>query len=92
MDHHKQKPLTSNSSNSIQPKHRTTVVISKWDQSKEILSQIEKARVTFSNRKSLFTSKDISFQVKLELVGCYVFSVLFYGLKVWTTTETAGGF
>lgn len=37
--------------------------------------------------KMLFTSKDISLQLKLRLMRCYVLSVLFYGVEAWTTTE-----
>jgi len=37
--------------------------------------------------KKLFTSKDISLQLKLRLVRCYIFSVFFYGVEAWTTTE-----
>ena len=64
-----------------------TTVNAKWDQASEIRSRIEKARAAFNNMKKLFTSKDISLQLKLRLVRCYVFSVLFYGVEAWTTTE-----
>jgi len=41
----------------------------------------------FNNMTKLFTSKDISLQLKLRLVRCYIPSVLFYGVEAWTTTE-----
>jgi len=40
-----------------------------------------------NNKKKLFTSKDISLQLQLRLVRCYIFSVLLYGLEAWTTTD-----
>jgi len=64
-----------------------TKVNAKWHQPSEIRSRVEMARAAWHNMKKLFTSKDTSLQLKLRLVRCYIFSVLFYGVEAWTTTE-----
>lgn len=50
----------------------------------EISSRIERARGVFMNMKKYFSSRDISIQLKLRMLKCYVFSVLFYSMEAWS--------
>lgn len=54
------------------------------DNSQEIKTRIEKARGTFMKMKKVFCSRDLSLELKIRLMRCYVLSVLYYGLESWT--------
>ncbi|KAL3268742.1 hypothetical protein HHI36_007844 [Cryptolaemus montrouzieri] len=62
-------------------------VSSDWDQSMGIKTRIKKARTAFNNMKPLFTSRDLSINLKYRLAKCYIFSILLYGVEAWTMTE-----
>jgi hypothetical protein len=54
------------------------------DSSAEIKIRIEKARSIFTKMKRVFCGRDLSLEMKLRLMRCYVLSVLFYGMESWT--------
>ena len=61
-----------------------TVINENNDSSEEIKIRVEKARATFTKMKKVFCGRDLSLQLKIRLVRCYVLSVLFYGMETWT--------
>jgi hypothetical protein len=64
-----------------------TIVNEQWDHSQEIKSRIEKARGAFNNMSRLFKSHNLDLNIKVRLLRCYVFSVLYYGVESWTITD-----
>lgn len=54
------------------------------ESSEEIKIRIEKARAIFTRMKRVFTARDLSLEIKVRLVRCYILSVLFYGMETWT--------
>lgn len=58
-----------------------------WDNSQEIKIRIEKARAAFIQMSKLFKSHNLTLEIKLRLLRCYVFSILLYGVESWTLTE-----
>jgi hypothetical protein len=67
--------------------HLGSLVNDQWDHSVEIKSRIEKARAAFFRMKKILCGRELSLQLRMRLVRCYVFSVLFYGVESWTLTE-----
>lgn len=57
-----------------------TITNERQDNSQEIRRRIEKAR-------TLFKSHNLSIDMELRLLLCYVFSVLLYSLEIWTLTK-----
>ena len=55
---------------------------------KEIRSRVEQSRAAFLNMKNLFTKKELNLGLRLWLLQCYVYSVLFYGCESWTLDST----
>ena len=55
---------------------------------KEIRSRVEQARRIFTSMKSLFTSRDLSMQLRIRLLRCYIFPVLLYGAESWTLSPS----
>uniref|UniRef100_A0A8D8Q737 Uncharacterized protein n=2 Tax=Cacopsylla melanoneura TaxID=428564 RepID=A0A8D8Q737_9HEMI len=39
--------------------------------------------------QKIFKSHDLHLDIKIRLLRCYVFSVLFYGVEAWTLTEAS---
>ena len=66
-----------------------TIVNEQWEQSQEIKSRTERARAVFNKMKNIFTSHDLTMTIKMKLIRCYVFSVLFYGVESWTLTKAS---
>ena len=54
------------------------------DCKKEIRARIELARSTFFQMRNFFTRRDLSLDLRMRMVRCYVFSVLLYGCESWT--------
>lgn len=61
-----------------------TVITENNDCKQEIKSRIGKARSTFDNMRKILCSNDLSLQLKVRMLRCYVFSVLLYGMEAWT--------
>ena len=53
----------------------------------EIRSRIGLAKNAFSKRYKLLTNKNISFQTRLALTKCYVWSLLTYACDTWTLSK-----
>lgn len=60
-----------------------------WDLSKEIIIRIEKARSIFTKMRNVLCSHDLSLDLKIRILRCYVFSTLLYGVEAWTLTEAS---
>lgn len=65
-------------------KHLGTIVNENNDHSEEIRSRIGQARRVFNKMRGVFCTKELSLHLKIRLLRCYVFSVLFYGMEAWT--------
>jgi hypothetical protein len=50
----------------------------------EIRKRIGMAKNTFNNMKQVLTNKQISTQLKIRLVKCYVCSTFIYASETWT--------
>lgn len=65
-------------------KHLGTNVNENNDHTEEIRSRIGQARNVFNKMRRVFCTKELSLNLKIRLLRCYVFSVLFYGMEAWT--------
>ena len=57
------------------------------DCKKEIKCRIEQARRQFMSMKKLFVRSDLSLQLRMRMIRCYVFSILLYGCESWTLDQ-----
>ena len=60
----------------------------KWDLLQEIKCRIEQARTSFRKMQKVLTNRELKITLRIRLLRCYVFSILFYGMEAWTLTET----
>ncbi|XP_071580242.1 uncharacterized protein [Temnothorax nylanderi] len=65
-------------------KYLGTIMTSLYDPKKEIRSRIEQARRTFTSMKTFFTRSDLSLNLRVRMIRCYIFSTLLYGCESWT--------
>jgi hypothetical protein len=68
-------------------KYLGCMVNERWDHSQEIKCRIEQARGVFIKMQDILTNKDLSLDLKMRIVRCYVFPVLLYGMEAWTLTN-----
>jgi hypothetical protein len=54
----------------------------------EIKRRIGIAKTTFSKMSKLLTNHNISYQLRLRLTKCYIWSVLMYACETWTLTSS----
>ena len=52
----------------------------------EIVKRICQAKIAFNNKKTIFTSKNISLKTRKNLLKTYVWSIALYGCETWTIT------
>ncbi|KAL4120153.1 hypothetical protein QTP88_012884 [Uroleucon formosanum] len=64
-----------------------TVINDQWDNAEEIKCRIGKARSVFNLMNASFKSHNLSIQLKIRLLRCYMFSTLLYGAETWTLTK-----
>ena len=64
-----------------------TIVNDKNDCSQEIKARIGQARSTFNQMRNVLCNRDLSLTLRIRLLKCYVFSVLFYGVEAWTLKQ-----
>lgn len=62
-------------------------VNAQWDMSLEIRCRVEQARCSFQRIQKVLTSRDLTMDLRIRLLRCYVFSILLYGVEAWTLTE-----
>ncbi|KAI5752582.1 hypothetical protein M8J77_018365 [Diaphorina citri] len=65
-----------------------TNVNSSMDYGAEIKIRIEKARASFMKMKKLFTNRDLSLDLRIRMLRCYIFTVLLYGVEAWTLNKS----
>ena len=46
-------------------------------------------KAAFNNKKTLFTSK-VDFNLRKELVKCYIWSIALYGAETWALRKVKG--
>jgi hypothetical protein len=63
------------------------VINDQWDNTEEIKCRIGKSRNVFNSISASFKSHNLSLQLKIRLLRCYVFSTLLYGAETWTLTK-----
>lgn len=61
-----------------------TSVNCSMDYCSEIKIRIEKARASFVKIRKLLCSRDLSLDLRVRMLRCYVFPVLLYGAETWT--------
>lgn len=66
-----------------------TIITENNDYTAEIRVRIEKARANFVKMKKILCSKDLTLALKIRLTKCYVHSVLYYGVELWTLKQEA---
>ena len=54
---------------------------------KEIQIRIAMAKTRFESMSKLFTSKQLSINLRLRMLTCYIYSVLLYGCETWTINK-----
>lgn len=52
------------------------------DWTKEIQIRIEKARSAFMNMKRILSSRNLSQEIRVWLVKCYIYYIVLYGLQI----------
>ena len=65
-------------------KYLANILDNQCDSKKEIRCRIEQARKQFFNMKKFFIRSDLSLQLRIRMIRCYIFSVLLYGCESWT--------
>ena len=65
-------------------KYVGTILNDSCDINREIWSRIEQARRTFLNMKNVFTRSELSLNLCMRMVRCYIFSVLLYRCESWS--------
>ena len=53
----------------------------------EIKIRIAKAKSSFSEMKSLLTSKELTLSLRKRLLNCYIYPIFLYGAETWTLTK-----
>ena len=53
----------------------------------EIKIRIAKAKSSFSEMKSLLTSKELTLNLRKRLLNCYIYPIFLYGAETWTLTK-----
>jgi hypothetical protein len=65
-------------------KYLGTLADENCDTKREVRSRIEQARTAFIAMKKFFVTTEISLELRLRMVQCYVLSILLYGCEAWT--------
>ena len=65
-------------------KYLGSIMNDQCDPKKEVRSRIEQARKTFISMRRFFVRSDLSLELRVRMVRCYIFSVLLYGCESWT--------
>lgn len=61
-----------------------TIINNQCDPKIKIKARIEQARKTFINMKHFFTRRELSLELRMRMIRCYIFSTLLYGSEGWT--------
>ncbi|CAG9834953.1 unnamed protein product [Diabrotica balteata] len=67
----------------LQYNYLGTIINEFWDNTQEIKCRIGKTKSAFLTMSSMFKSNDLTLEIKIRLLKCYVYSVLLYGVKMW---------
>lgn len=65
-------------------KYLGTIMNETCDGNREIRSRIEQARSTFLSMRNMFRRSELSLDLRLRMLRCYVVSTLTYGCESWT--------
>lgn len=69
-------------------KYLGSLVNQQCDPKLEIRSRIAQARITLNNMKTLLANRNLSLELRIRILRCYVFPVLLYGCESWTIDAT----
>ncbi|KAI5743314.1 hypothetical protein M8J77_016763 [Diaphorina citri] len=58
-----------------------------WNQQHEIKRRIEMAGAAFNKMRTILCNMRLKLTTRIRVLKCYVFSVLLYGVEIWTLTE-----
>jgi len=58
-----------------------------WDHSREIRCRIEKARTVFNRLRKVLCNMHLNITIRTQVLKCYVFSTLLYGVEAWTLKD-----
>ena len=64
-----------------------TIFSDSSDCSQEIKARIGQARSAFNQMRNVLCNRDLRLTLRIRLLKCYVFSVLFYGMEAWTLKQ-----
>ena len=68
-------------------KYLGTFVTSDGRSDTEIKCRIGQSKKAFNNMKNIFKDRNISMELKLRLLQCYIEPILLYGSEAWTITK-----
>ena len=68
-------------------KYLGTWITENNEQTTEIRTRIETARNAFVKLKTILCSRDLTMELRVRTLRCYVFSILYYGLESWTLKQ-----
>ncbi|KAL1446457.1 hypothetical protein WDU94_005636 [Cyamophila willieti] len=68
-------------------KYLGTYINQDWGHTHEIKIRIEMARTSFNRMRSVLCNMHLNINTRIRILKCYVFSVLLYGVEVWTLTK-----
>uniref|UniRef100_A0A8D8VC16 Craniofacial development protein 2 n=1 Tax=Cacopsylla melanoneura TaxID=428564 RepID=A0A8D8VC16_9HEMI len=68
-------------------KYLGTYVNQDWGHKHEIKIRIEMARTSFNRMRPVLCNMHLNLNTRIRVLKCYVFSVLLYGVEVWTLTK-----
>lgn len=68
-------------------KYLGTWISSDGDMTKEIKCRVEIARAAFCKMRKTFSNRDLSLELRIRMLKCYIFSILLYGMEAWTLKE-----
>ena len=71
-------------------KYLGTWITENNEQTTEIRTRIETARNAFVKLKTILCSRDLTMDLRVRTLRCYVFLILYYGLESWTLKQIAG--
>ena len=75
----------------MQFKYLGSMITSDGKCEKDITSRIGMAKAAFWELKAILTNRHISYETRLRVLKCYVWSVLLYGAETWTNIDYIQG-
>ena len=58
-----------------------------WESDNEIKARIEIARASFNKMKKVLCNKKLDVNLRVRMLQCYIWPIVFYGCEAWTIKE-----